>query len=44
MEVWRGESFTDDEFEFFDLQNRLQKPAIVTVPEDGEYRVINGIS
>lgn len=44
MEGWRGKSFTDDEFEAFDLQNMLCKPAIVTIVEDGEYRVINGIS
>lgn len=44
MEGWRGKAFTDDEFEAFDLQNMLSKPAIITVVEDGEYRVINGIS
>jgi hypothetical protein len=44
MEGWRGKAFTDEDFEAFDLQNMLQKPAIVTVVEDGEYRVINGIS
>jgi len=44
MEGWRGKSFTDDEFEAFDLQNMLGKAAILTIVEDGEYRVINGIS
>lgn len=44
MEGWRGKAFTDEEFEAFDLKNMLGKPAIVTIVEDGEYRVINGIS
>lgn len=44
MEGWRGKAFTDEEFEAFDLRNMLGKPAIVTIVEDGEYRVINGIS
>jgi hypothetical protein len=44
MEGWRGKSFTDNEFEAFDLRNMLGKPAIITVVEDGEYRVINGCS
>lgn len=44
MESWRGKAFSDDDFEAFDLQNMLGKAAILTVVEDGEYRVINGIS
>ena len=44
MEGWRGKAFTDEEFEAFDLRNMLGKPAIITVVEDGEYRVINGVS
>lgn len=44
MEGWRGKAFSDDEFEAFDLRNMLGKPAILTVVEDGEYRVINNIS
>lgn len=44
MESWRGKAFSDEEFEAFDLQNMLGKPAILTIVEDGEYRVINGIS
>jgi hypothetical protein len=44
MEGWRGKAFTDEEFEAFDLRNMIGKPAIITIVEDGEYRVINGIS
>lgn len=44
MEGWRGKAFSDEEFEAFDLQNMLGKPAILTIIEDGEYRAINGIS
>lgn len=44
MEGWRGKAFSDEEFEAFDLKNMLGKPAIITVVEDGEYRVINGVS
>lgn len=44
MEGWRGKAFSDDEFEAFDLQNMLGKPAILTVVEDGEYRVIGNVS
>jgi hypothetical protein len=44
MEGWRGKAFTDEEFEAFDLRNMLGKPAIITVVEDGDYRVINGVS
>lgn len=44
MESWRGKAFSDDEFEAFDLRDMLGKAAIVTVVEDGDYRVINGVS
>jgi hypothetical protein len=44
MEGWRRKAFTDEEFEAFDLRNMLGKPAILTIVEDGEYRVINNVS
>jgi len=44
MEGWRGKAFTDEEFEAFDLRNMLGKAAILTIVEDGEYRVINNVS
>ncbi|MGX7703821.1 phage replication initiation protein, NGO0469 family [Methylobacterium sp. Gmos1] len=44
MEAWRSKSFTDEEFEAFDLRKMLGVPCILTLVQDGDYMAINGIS